>query len=195
MNLYAIYARKPQQAQLQAIGEYDPLPDGDGGGDQKVVSKEVPILTNMAEAFLENACCIDDEEHAIQYFMSRVPALEKYNSFVKQSRFTVIFRLLHWHLAFFHHWIPDVCIQLFQILSMKITHYSYLSSARCFLPQKSSGHCLTKPENISLFDSLSKQIEAIESQGKQFTLDMNRLLMMINREHSKYHSTTTKNPR
>ena len=53
---------------------------------QKVIQKEVPLLTNISqEAFLENSCCIDeDEETTINYFMRRIPALAKYNNFVKQ---------------------------------------------------------------------------------------------------------------
>ena len=52
---------------------------------QKVVKKEVPVLTNLAEeAFLENACCLSNEYiRTIDYFKERIPALEKYNEFVK----------------------------------------------------------------------------------------------------------------
>lgn len=189
-----IRAGKPaQQAQLQAIvANMIHYPMVMVEEIQKVVSKEVPILTNMAEeAFLENACCIDDEERTtIQYFMSRVPALEKYNSFVKQLHqiYSDIQAITLAPRIFSPLNTRRVYPALSNTFSKKtiyraIIHYCKFGTMFP-TPENLQAICLTKPENISLFDSLSKQIETIESQGKQFTLeDMNRLLMMINREN------------
>ena len=171
-----IRAGKPaQQAQLQAIvANMIHYPMVMVEEIQKVVSKEVPILTNMAEeAFLENACCIDDEERTtIQYFMSRVPALEKYNSFVKQLH-TIYSDIQAITLApriFSPLNTRRVYPALSNTFSKKtiyraIIHYCKFGTVFP-TPENLQAICLTKPENISLFDSLSKQIETIESQGK-----------------------------
>ena len=159
---------------------------------QKVVSKEVPILTNISdEAFLENACCIDEEElTTVEYFMKRIPALAKYNAFVKQLH--SIYNDIQEITLAPRIYSPNNTRRIYPALSSSfgiktiyraIIHYCKFGTAFP-IPEKLQVVCLSKPEEFSLLDSLSKQIKSLESEGKNYTLeDLQRLLYIVNREN------------
>ena len=159
---------------------------------QKIVSKEVPLLTNVAsEAFLENSCCIDSEERTtINYFMNRVPALRKYNDFVKQLH-TIYSDIKDIALAP-RIFSPTNTRRVYPALS---NNFSKKTIYRAFIhyckfgtlfpvPENIQAVCMTKTQDFSLFDSLSTQIKTLEEDGKNFTLeDLQRLLYIVDREN------------
>jgi hypothetical protein len=159
---------------------------------QKVVSKETPILTNMAnEAFLENSCCIDEEENTtIEYFMRRIPSLRKYNDFVKQlqSIYNDIKWLSHAPRIFSPNNTRRVYPPLSNSFSKKTIYRAFIQYCKFGtlfpVPDNLQGVCMSKPADFSLLDPLTKQIRILEEDGKNYTLeDMENLLYLINREN------------
>ena len=159
---------------------------------QKVVSTEVPLLTNVAsEAFLENSCCIDSEERTtIEYFMNRLPALRKYNDFVKQLHaiYTDIKEIALAPRIFSPTNTRRVYPPLTNTFSKKTIYRAfihYCQFGKLFpIPENLQAVCMSKPEDFSLFDSLSRQIKKLEEDGKNFTLeDLQRLLYIVDREN------------
>ena len=159
---------------------------------QNDITKETPILTNMAnEAFLENSCCIDeDEETTINYFYKRVPALKKYNEFVKKlhSIYNDIKSLSLAPRIFSPNNTRRVYPPLSNSFSKKTIYRAFIQYCKFGtlfpVPEKLQVLCLTKPEGFSLLDPLSKQIKELEQDGKNYSLeDMENLLNIINREN------------
>lgn len=159
---------------------------------QKVIQKEEPLLTNLAqEAFLENACCIDDdEETTINYFMNRIPSLRKYNTFVKEihSIYHDIMAIALAPRLFSPINTRRIYPKLSTSFSKKTIYQAIIHYCRFGtlfpVPENLQAVCLTKPENFSLFDSLKTQIEKLEGDGKNYSLeDLNRLLDIVNREN------------
>ena len=159
---------------------------------QKVISKEVPLLTNIAsEAFLENSCCIDSEERTtIEYFMERVPALRKYNEFVKQLHgiYSDIKAIAMAPRIFSPTNTRRVYPALSNTFSKKTIYRAFIHYCKFGtlfpVPDAIQAVCMTKPEDFSLFDSLSTQIKTLEEDGKNFTLeDLQRLLYIVDREN------------
>ena len=159
---------------------------------QKVVKKEVPVLTNLAEeAFLENACCLSNEYiRTIDYFKERIPALEKYNEFVKNlhSIYSDIKAITLAPRIFSPVNTRRVYPPLSNAFSKKTIYRAIIEHCRFGtlfpVPENLQNICLTKPEGFSLLDSLSKQIKLLEDDGKNFTQeDMERLLFIVSREN------------
>lgn len=159
---------------------------------QKIISKETPILTNMAnDAFLENACCIDDEDDTtINYFMRRIPALSKYNAFVKKlhSIYNDITGLSVAPRIFSPNNTRRVYPPLSNSFSKKTIYRAFIHFCQFGtlfpVPEKLQLVCMTKPPDFSLLDPLSIQIRNLEEEGKNYTLDdMETLLYIINREN------------
>ena len=160
---------------------------------QKVVKKEVPLLTNIAqEAFLENSCCIDDEEDTtINYFMKRIPALQKYNDIV--ARLHTIYRDVNDLTLAPRIFSPINTRRIYPSLASSfskrtvyraIIHYCQFGTLFP-VPENLQAICLQKPDDFSLLDSLETQIKKLEIEGVNYTLDeLNRLLYIVNRENT-----------
>ena len=160
---------------------------------QKVITKEIPLLTTIAnEAFLENACCIDPAERTtINYFMSRIPSLQKYNTFVKQFyNITNDIKSIALAPRIFS---PIDTRRMYPKLSSSFskktiyqTFIHYCNFGTLFpIPENIQPLCMSKPDDFSLFDSLHTQITKLEEHGTRYSLDdMNRLLYIINRENT-----------
>ena len=185
--------KSQQQGQMQTLqGNMIHLPMLMIEEIQKVITKETPILTNMAnEAFLENSCCIDEEEETtINYFYKRVPALKKYNEFVKKlhSIYNDIKSLSLAPRIFSPNNTRRVYPPLSNSFSKKTIYRAFIQYCKFGtlfpVPEKLQVLCLTKPEGFSLLDPLSKQIKELEQDGKNYSLeDMENLLNIINREN------------
>ena len=160
---------------------------------QKVIQKEMPLLTNISqEAFLENACCIDeDEETTINYFIKRVPSLGKINSIMKKlhtiyrdiSDITVAPRI------FSSVNTRRIYPALSSAFSKKTIYRALIEHCRFGtlfpIPDNLLQVCIKKPDDFSLLDSLKTQIEKLEMEGINFSLEhLNRLLQTVNRENT-----------
>ena len=160
---------------------------------QKVVQKELPLLTNISqEAFLENACCIDDDEDTtINYFMKRIPALRRVNDTVKKLH--SIYRDVNDITMASRIFSPVNTRRVYPKLSTQFsdkTVYKAIIENCNFgtlfpIPENFQIVCFRKPENFSLNGSLEEQIATLKYEGLNFTLEqLNKLMGIINRENT-----------
>ena len=159
---------------------------------QKLVSKETMLLTNNNfEPFLENSCCIDDDNKAtIQYFKEKIPDLEKYNKMVETLHKLKLF-LRDVETASKLHSpnstkliYPDFNNDFSEKIIYKIfIHYCNFGN-EIAIPEELQAICLSKPNDFSIFDSLDQQIEMLKSQGKNFELeDAKKILEIIGKKN------------
>ena len=169
---------------------------------QKEVSREVPLLKNMAEEpFLENSCCIDGERRTtIEYFMDKVPALRKYNAIVRALNginwdiYTISLAPRMYSPIDTRRVFPPLSNQFSEsTIYRAIIHYCQFGTS-IPIPEKLTVVCLSKPENFSLLDSFKTQIQKLKENGKNFNLeDLQRLLSVVDKENEVYvplHSDT-----
>lgn len=160
---------------------------------QKVIQKELPLLTNISqEAFLENACCIDeDEESTINYFMKRIPALKRVNAVVNELH--SIYRDVNDITMASRIFSPVNTRRVYPKLSTQFsekTVYKAIIESCKFgtlfpIPENLQIVCFRKPENFSLNVSLEEQIATLKSEGLNFSLEQLNILMgIINRENT-----------
>ena len=162
---------------------------------QKEVSKEVPLLRNMAEEpFLENSCCIDgDRRTTIEYFMDKVPAVRKYNAIVSALNginwdiYTISLAPRMYSPLDTRRVFPPLSSQFSETTVYRaIIHYCQFGKS-IPIPESLTVVCVSKPEDFALHDSLKTQIKKLKADGKNFDLeDLQRLLAIVDRENEVY---------
>jgi hypothetical protein len=169
---------------------------------QEEVSKQAPLLKNMAEEpFLENACCIDSEyQTTIGYFMNKIPAIRKCNAIVRELNninwdiYTISLAPRMYSPIDTRRVFPPLSSQFSETTIYRaIIHYCQFGTTLP-IPENLTPVCLSKPEDFSLLDSLKLQIKKLKDDGKNFELeDLQRLLSIVDREnevHVPLHSDT-----
>ena len=155
-----------------------------------IVHNEKPVLTNVSnDAFLENACCIDDKmETTNEYFMNREASLRKYNSRVKEIRL-IYESIISLSVA------PRIysAINTKRIYPKLSLSYSKNTIYRAFIyfcnfgthipvPTNLNMVCISKPSTFSIFDTLSDQIKDLETNGRDYTYEnLQQLMQIINK--------------
>ena len=162
---------------------------------QREVSKEVPLLRNMAEEpFLENSCCIDGERRTtIEYFMDKVPAIRKYNAIVRALNginwdiYTISLAPRMFSPIDTRRVFPPLSNQFSEsTIYRAIIHYCQFGTS-IPIPEKLTAVCVAKPEDFSLLDSFKTQIKKLKADGKNYNLeDLQRLLSIVDKENEVY---------
>ena len=161
---------------------------------QKIIINKTPLLSNNAEEpFLENSCCIDNQQYTtIQYFINESSIIAKYHDIIKNlntinidykhiSTCSKIYSAVNTRRIF-----PSIFNKFSEkTIYMAFIHFCKFDSL-IPIPDNLKELCSTKPTSFNPYDSIDNQIKLLKGQGKEFTPTLfNKLYDIISNNNMK----------
>ena len=158
---------------------------------QKIVEKEVPLLTNNnQEPFIQNACCNNGEYNTLDYFTKKDPSIKKFNEIVMYltnvlhdiqnlTRAPILLDAKNTKMQF-----PTISNDFSEETIYRA--FIFFCNYNTDIPVNDDliKMCLTRPDDYDPNDSIQKQIETLKNSGNTFTLaKLNNLLDIINKQN------------
>ena len=158
---------------------------------QEVVNKEEVILkTKNNIPFLENACCNIGEKYTLRYFIDKEPSINEHNKRAMElSKLYNEYKLLAKAPVYYD---PTDTKLVYPTLS---DNFSEETIYRAFIhfckynknipvPEKLKTVCNSNVSKFSQFDSISKKIETLKREGKNYTqVDFEILMKIIEQQN------------
>ena len=161
---------------------------------QKIIVKKTPLLSNNAEEpFLENSCCIDNQQYTtIQYFMNESSIIEKYHDIIKNlNTINKDYKLISVCSKFYStENTRRIYPSIFNKFSEKTIYMAFIHFCKFDslmpIPDNLKELCSTKPTVFNPYDSIDNQIKLLKDQGKEFTPTLfNKLYDIITNDNMK----------
>jgi len=158
---------------------------------QEVINKEEVILqTKNNVPFLENACCNIGEKYTLRYFIDKEPSINEHNKRAMElSKLYSEYKLLAKAPVYYD---PTNTKLVYPTLS---DNFSEETIYRAFIhfckynknipvPEKLKTVCNSNVSKFSQFDSISKKIETLKREGKNYTqVDFEILIRIIEQQN------------
>ena len=167
---------------------------------QKIVEREKPLLTNMAnQAFMENACCnLGSYKTTLDYFIEKDGEIATCNQIVEElsntledvnnlSKASLFYSQLNTKNIY-----PGI-INNFNEETIYLTFIHFCNYTN-YLPIKEDliSLCNEKPEYLKKSDTIQEMIKKLKNDGKIYTNEMLlRLLQIVNRNNILHVSLNT----
>ena len=161
---------------------------------QKIIVKKSPLLSNNAEEpFLENSCCIDNQQYTtIQYFINESPIIEKYHDIIKTlNTINTDYKYISMCSKIYSaENTRRIYPSIFSKFSIKTIYHAFIHfcnfDSLIPIPDNLKELCSTKPTSFNPYDSIDNQIKLLKEQGKEFTPTLfNKLYDIITNDNIK----------
>ena len=158
---------------------------------QEVVNKEDVLLKTMNNVpYLENACCNVGEKYTLPYFVQKEPSINIHNKkVIELGNLLKKYNKMHKSPFFYD---PTNTKLVYPSLSNKFSEETIYKAFIDFcnfnknvpIPESLKAVCTTNKSAFDNFDNLSRKIQILKQEGRNYTLsEFNILLNIINKQN------------
>lgn len=158
---------------------------------QEVVNKEEVLLKTMNNVpYLENACCNVGEKYTLPYFAQKEPSINTHNKKVIELGKLLTKYNKMYKSPFYYD--PTNTKLIYPSLSNKFSEETIYKAFISFcnfnknvpIPNSLKAVCTTNKSSFNNFDNLSRKIQILKQEGRNYNLsEFNILLNIINKQN------------